>query len=212
MVGGKVIGVVHRHDQWKRSVTRTERIVMLLVLILCVTFRSDDDLLVAHLGNEDFRVREVADAALRNRGWKARTALVRGMSSNDLEVRFRCGNLYDEALESVVSSIRDLPMIDALWYDEASGYAPYKEPGCQHYDRVKHYLQYSKDLGVPDTYLYEEYYRATRWMVRDLIVVGETPNTLGPMLDEMRRRDAIYYWRVFGLRGPSQYPPRIMVN
>jgi hypothetical protein len=94
-------------------------------------------------------------------------------------------------------------MIDALWYDADSpnhGYKRDHNPEFRAaYDRFYPYLE---RLGR-DGYPYRNYYLATELAVRDLLEDGMPPEALRPMLDEMRRRDAVF------LRGtrPVSPPP-----
>ncbi len=169
---------------------------MLLVLILCATFRSDDDRLVARLGDNDFRVRKIADAALRERGWQARWALVRGTQSEDLEVRRRCGELHGVALDAEVASLEPLPMLDALWFDRHCQSPTYRTQRTLVtqllYERFHPYIVKRNAENLASPRLWYAYYVATDDAVRDLLLAGVSRDELRDLFVELRRRDDVF--------------------
>jgi hypothetical protein len=151
-----------------------------------------DDALVARLGAEDWRERETADAALRARGLAALPALRRGRALDDPEIRHRCDALYDAAVDDALVALGPLPMLDALWYDAAPPHPGYRKDACPEFQAAYAWFNPYLDRVGRDGYPYRNYYLATNLAVRDLIEAGVPPELLRPVLEEMRRRDAVF--------------------
>jgi hypothetical protein len=163
------------------------------LLLLLPLLLPRDDRLVLRLGSEDWSIRETAEAALRQRGWSACPALRRGCVSPDPEIRHRCRALYGIALDETVISLGPMPMLDALWFDADSPHPGYRRDlNAKFRAAYERFNPYLDRLGR-DGYPYRNYYLATEVWVREELEAGTDPEVLRPVLDEMRRRDAVYF-------------------
>jgi hypothetical protein len=98
----------------------------LLALLMALPFHYDETLIlppqtkeikdiIVKLGHEDFRVREKADAELREMGYKALAACYKASQENpDAEIRMRTENIYNSYFV-VFSNDKD-NLLPAIWY------------------------------------------------------------------------------------------------
>jgi hypothetical protein len=168
-----------------------------------------DLLFLFALSSDSFETREISSRYLESRGKDIVKILRIGRRSNDIEVAWRCNELYLKLVEELLDEYKPLPMLDALWFNPNAGYLeePYNANFSLEYrrnfDKYIHYWNQSLELPCPYNSfshpLYVDkwwrFYLATELMVRDVLEKGNSDeiDKLPTMLKEMHRRDAIFY-------------------
>jgi hypothetical protein len=158
---------------------------------------------VAQLGDDDFVVRETAQAQLVAVGTPALLPLrVVAVCSTDLEVRKRANaaaqtivinnrrrtNVHAEAWQYLGRP----PMLDALWYSygQHNFYPPESAFKAWLYGIYFPVITSTPDV---DGKTYGRYYRATVIATNELLDLGVPAVLLKPIFTEMHKRDADFY-------------------
>ncbi len=173
--------------------------------------------LVKQLSHDDYPVRQKAHDTLFLYGMGAREALYLGMQSNDLETKRRCERLWDEAvgkeLHTYVDKDGKYPWIDSLWMVDATegniSYAPSREDSYQGFLNRTYSKYFDLAYGCCNE-PWDNYRVATRWMVRDWIILGVPRWWIEGTLKHMRDNDKKWQARMDGkVNDPEVVPPPV---
>lgn len=162
------------------------------------------------LGHDDFRRREKAERTLDDAGIGAAPYYLRGMQSDDVEVRRRCttgmdrlrrlklpdfqrGQPSSKALDFTRKRWPIVPCCDAPWYSRPEGYQPRRTWWTQvAWETLWPYYEAAGRQHVGEGLNWKQYRGGTRLALADAIDLGVPVWVLDLVVMEMFRRDDMF--------------------
>lgn len=140
--------------------------------------------LVSRLADDEYKTRQSAHAALEEQGYAALPALRAGLSHADLEVRSRCGQLIDTAIDREVARYGVMPWLDAAWTEGGVS-------GIVHKDRYAWAGRYLGMVSEPNEVPYTNYRSATKLMLKDWLKAGVPRASIDAEMKRMKASDKL---------------------